>query len=114
MAINFVGIIIYTLVTISVFKPWYVGFTIGVWIILIELAIVFAKKYQQLNYSFMSAEIILTLLAILAIYLIWIIILVITLLINKTALNRNLVILALVSSGIYFLGGIIGLLINEV
>jgi hypothetical protein len=62
----------------------------------------------------MSAEIILTLLAILAIYLIWIIILVITLLINKTALNRNLVILALVSSGIYFLGGIIGLLINEV
>lgn len=62
----------------------------------------------------MSAEIILTLLAILTIYLIWIIILVITLLIDKTALNRNLVILALVSSGIYFLGGIIGLLINEV
>lgn len=114
LTINFVGIIIYTLVTIWIFKPWYVGFTIGVWILLVELAIVCAKKYQQLNYSFMSAEIVLTLLAIVAIYLIWIIVLVITLLVHKTALHRNLVILALVCSGIYFLGGIIGLLINEV
>jgi hypothetical protein len=62
----------------------------------------------------MSAEIVLTLVFMLAIYLLWIIILVLTLLSDKTALNKNLEILALVCSGIYFLGGIVGLLINEV
>ena len=62
----------------------------------------------------MSAEIVLTLVFMLAIYLLWIIILVLTLLSDKTAMNKNLEILALVCSGIYFLGGIVGLLINEV
>lgn len=111
LLVNFGTIIVYTIVTMMYFKPKYVGFTVGVWIVMIELMIFLARKYQQNNYSFKQFEAILCLIGIATVFLTWICVMLLKIL-NKDE-NKVLWSLTTVCSVIYFLGAIIGLLISE-
>lgn len=113
---NLAAIIIYMVVTMIMFKPVYVGFTIGVWIIMIELVIFFAMKYQQNNYSFMQFEAILCLIGILVAFLIWIIFMTTSVLKDETdeSLYNMLMYLTIICSVVFFFGAIIGLLSSEI
>jgi len=44
---NFALLTLYTILTSFVFSPWWVGFTIGMWLIVIELTLfIFIRFYQ--------------------------------------------------------------------
>jgi hypothetical protein len=49
--VNMGLIVLYTVLTSFVFKPWWVGFTIGMWVAVIELTIVLFIKYYQTYYQ---------------------------------------------------------------
>lgn len=48
---NFVLITLYSILTSLIFDPWWVGYTIGSWIAVIELTIVIFVKYYQTFYQ---------------------------------------------------------------
>lgn len=91
-------------------KPRFIGFTIGVWIVMIELVIFLARKYQQNNYSFKSFEAILCLIGIATVFTVWILLMYLRILEEK---NKSLKTFIAVCSVIYFLGALIGLLVGE-
>ena len=45
VVINAALLIAYTIITASVFEPWWIGFTIGFWFAIIQLTIVIFIKY---------------------------------------------------------------------
>jgi hypothetical protein len=108
---NLISIAIYTSIAMALYEPVYAGFTVGVWVILIELMIILARKYQQNNYSYKSFEVVLSLIGILAVFLTWLLFMVIRILANET--NKVFMILTAASSIIFFFGAISGLLISE-
>ena len=50
VVINAALLIAYTIITASVFEPWWIGFTIGFWIAIVQLTIVIFIKYYQSYY----------------------------------------------------------------
>jgi hypothetical protein len=38
-------LIAYTIITATVFEPWWIGFTIGCWVAIVQLTIVIFIKY---------------------------------------------------------------------
>ena len=50
MVVNAALLLTYTLLTSFIFAPWYVGFTVGIWLGIIELTIIIFIKYYQTFY----------------------------------------------------------------
>ena len=50
MVVNAALLLTYSLLTSFIFAPWYVGFTVGVWLGIIELTIIIFIKYYQTFY----------------------------------------------------------------
>ncbi len=50
VVINAALLIAYTIITAFFFEPWWVGFTIGFWIAIVQLTIVIFIKYYQSFY----------------------------------------------------------------
>lgn len=44
-------ILLYTLVTLSIYKPWWVGFSIGFWIGIAQFTVIIFLKYYQSYYQ---------------------------------------------------------------
>lgn len=44
-------LILYTILTSSIFQPWWVGFTIGFWIAIAQLTFVIFMKFYQTYYQ---------------------------------------------------------------
>jgi hypothetical protein len=49
--VNAALLILYTVLTSVFFEPWYVGFTIGFWIAIIQLTLIIFIKYYQSYYQ---------------------------------------------------------------
>ena len=50
VVVNAALLLTYSLLTSFIFAPWYVGFTVGVWLGIIELTIIIFIKYYQTFY----------------------------------------------------------------
>jgi hypothetical protein len=50
VVVNAALLLTYSLLTSFIFSPWYVGFTVGVWLGIIELTIIIFIKYYQTFY----------------------------------------------------------------
>lgn len=116
---NFGTIILYIAITMALYTRFF-GFTIGAWILMVELVIILAKKYQQNNYSYKNLGIILCLLAMLSVFVTWILVIIIRALgsSNKSEKSASgaeigLLKVTVVASVIFFLGAIIGVLYEE-
>jgi hypothetical protein len=48
---NIILIVTYTILTSIVFKPWWIGFTVGMWIAIFELTLIIFIKYYQMYYK---------------------------------------------------------------
>jgi hypothetical protein len=46
-------IILYTVLTSLVFEPWFIGFTIGLWVGIVEMTFLIFLKYYQTYYQVM-------------------------------------------------------------
>jgi sterol desaturase/sphingolipid hydroxylase (fatty acid hydroxylase superfamily) len=49
--INACLLLTYSLLSSFMFSPWYAGFTVGIWIAIVELTIVLLIKYYQTYYQ---------------------------------------------------------------
>lgn len=50
VAMNIALLVFYTILTSFIFQPWWVGFTIGFWISILQLTFIVFTKYYQTYY----------------------------------------------------------------
>lgn len=50
-------IILYTVLTSFVFEPWFIGFTIGLWVGIVEMTFLIFLKYYQTYYQVLISPI---------------------------------------------------------
>jgi hypothetical protein len=102
-------LILYSIVTAFYFDPWYVGFTIGVWIAIIQLTIIVFIKYYQSYYQ-MSFTVQLSVILAFVIFTIWITIMGIFAFVKLKGEDRTKVLVAFcIGSCGYLLSVILGM-----
>lgn len=79
---NLGTIALYISITMALYTRFF-GFTIGCWLLIIELTIILAKKYEQKNFSYKSTGVILCLFGVFSVFLTWILIMVLVALRTK-------------------------------
>lgn len=91
------------------FSPWYVGFTIGVWIAIIQLTIIIFIKYYQSYYQ-MSFMVQISIILAFILFIIWITIMAIFAFVKLKGDERTKVLVAFcVGSCAYLLAVILGM-----
>jgi heme/copper-type cytochrome/quinol oxidase subunit 4 len=96
-------------VTAFSFKPWYVGFTIGMWIAIIQLTIIIFIKYYQSYYQ-MSFTVQLSIILAFVIFAIWIIIMAIFAFVKLEGEERTKILVAFcIGSCAYLFSVILGM-----
>lgn len=79
---NLGTIALYISITMALYTRFF-GFTIGCWLLIIELTIILAKKYEQNNYSYKSTGVVLCLSGVLLVFLTWILVIILKALRSK-------------------------------
>ena len=85
--------ILYSLVTAFSFKPWYVGFTIGIWLAIIQLTIIIFIKYYQSYYQ-MSFTVQLSIILAFILFAVWITIMAIFAFVKLQGAERTSILVA--------------------
>jgi hypothetical protein len=107
--LNSALLILYSLVTAFAFDPWYVGFTIGTWIAIVQLTIIIFVKYYQSYYQ-MSFMVQISIILAFILFTIWIVIMAIFAFVKLKGESRNSVLIAFcVGSSFYLLAVIFGM-----
>jgi hypothetical protein len=91
--LNAALLILYSLVTAFSFNPWYVGFTIGMWIAIVQLTIIIFVKYYQSYYQ-MSFMVQFSVILAFVLFAIWIIIMAIFAFVKLKGAERTKVLVA--------------------